>query len=437
MRTNPPEQMGYVNSTARFNVVPAGRRSGKTERAKRKWVRRALREYRYDDARYFFGAPTRDQAKAIFWADLKALTKPWWLIPPRESDLVITLVTGAELCVVGMDKPERIEGRPWNGGVLDEFANMKKEAWTHHVRPALSDRGGGCDFIGVPEGRNHYWNLWQVTRDEGVNYVDWAGFTWHSAAVLPPEEVESARRDLDELTFKQEYEGSFVSFSGLAYYNWTDANCDPTLMYDPALDLIFCFDFNVSPGIAAVLQEQPLYRRALNDGTIEWVRGTAVVGEVWIERNSNTTRVCAKLAEQWGKHSGRVICYGDATGGAEGSAKVAGSDWDIIRDSLRPVFGDHLRFDVPESNPRERARVNAVCTRMKSADGTMRLRVNPREAPHVVTDFEGVRCTPDGSGALDKTRDPMLTHLSDAIGYYIARRFPISEVGVRVVSLPH
>ena len=35
-------QMGYARSAARFNVVPAGRRSGKTERFKRKLVRRAL-----------------------------------------------------------------------------------------------------------------------------------------------------------------------------------------------------------------------------------------------------------------------------------------------------------------------------------------------------------------------------------------------------------
>ena len=30
----------------------------------------------------------------------------------RESDLIIPLITGAEIVVVGLDRPERIEGRP-------------------------------------------------------------------------------------------------------------------------------------------------------------------------------------------------------------------------------------------------------------------------------------------------------------------------------------
>ena len=61
--------------------------------------------------------------------------------------------------MVGLDKPERIEGQPWDGGVLDEYANMKAHAWGANVRPALSDRLGWCDLIGVPEGRNHYYDL--------------------------------------------------------------------------------------------------------------------------------------------------------------------------------------------------------------------------------------------------------------------------------------
>ena len=39
-----------------------------------------------------------------------------------------------------------------------EYGNMKLEAWGANVRPALSDRKGWCDLIGVPEGRNHYYD---------------------------------------------------------------------------------------------------------------------------------------------------------------------------------------------------------------------------------------------------------------------------------------
>ena len=67
---------------------------------------------------------------------------------------MIPLKNGAQIWVVGLDRPERIEGTPWDGGVLDEYGNMRANAWPEHIRPALSDRGGWCDFTGVPEGRN-------------------------------------------------------------------------------------------------------------------------------------------------------------------------------------------------------------------------------------------------------------------------------------------
>src|SRR5690349_20851433 len=71
-----PEHMRLINSPARFKVVPAGRRSGKTERANRNLVIQAFRESlqgTWMDYRYFAAAPTRDQARGIFWSDLKAL----------------------------------------------------------------------------------------------------------------------------------------------------------------------------------------------------------------------------------------------------------------------------------------------------------------------------------------------------------------------------
>ena len=60
-----------VPNGIRFPVVPAGRRSGKTERAKRFLSKQALSN---PNEKYFAAAPTRDQAKKIWWDELKALT---------------------------------------------------------------------------------------------------------------------------------------------------------------------------------------------------------------------------------------------------------------------------------------------------------------------------------------------------------------------------
>lgn len=417
------------HSKARFIVLPCGRRSGKSEIAKRKLVLSALNpDTGYDDPNYFAAAPTRDQAKRIYWRDLKALLPKTFVTKVSESEMLIQLVNGASIYVVGMDKPERIEGMSWNGGILDEYANMKAKAWTENVRPALADRRGWGWLIGVPEGRNHYYDLYQFALSEKSG-PEWAAFTWTSGEILSPEEIESARAALDELTFQQEMEASFVTFEGRCYYPFLrETHCAPLRhLYNSRAPLAFCFDFNVDPGVAAVCQEV-----VLPNG----LDGTAVIGEVYIPRNSNTPAVCRKLIQDWGNHAGSVICYGDATGGSRGSAKVAGSDWDLIKAEFRQSpLSSRVTYDVPSANPPERARVNAVNSRLKSESGDIRLMVDLQAAPHVMKDFEGVVLLKGGSGEIDKKATPYLSHISDACGYYISRRFPLVRATTTITTI--
>ena len=423
------EQWRLWNSKARFRIVPAGRRSGKTELAKR-WVIQRACNLRVQGRKYALAAPTRDQAKRIYWNDLKQLVPTAWMAEkPRETDLEILLVNGTRLCVVGMDRPERIEGEPLHGIVLDEYANMREEAWTQNVSPALDTPGqppGWAWFIGVPEGRNHYWELWTEAVKLREAGQPWDRFHWFSSDIMSPEAIEAARQRMDERTFRQELEGSFESYAGLAYYSWSDANVVRDLgnTYDPDADLILAFDFNTSPGVAVACQE--LGRRPnMPEGATE--NSTVVIGEVWIPEHSNTPMVCDRLVGEWGYHRGKVLCYGDASGGAKTTVAVAGSDWDIIRRKLKTVFGDRLSMRNRKGNPRERARVNAVNSRIATTDGVRRLFVDPREAPHVVADFERVETVPGGMGEIHKEHGGELTHVSDALGYYIHDRFPVNE----------
>lgn len=415
----------YTNSKHRFNTVSAGRRSGKTERAKRKVVTALLEAHTPWAPRYFCGAPTRDQAKRIFWDDLKALIPRWAVVDRSESELKIVAMTGAEVHVVGMDKPQRIEGAPWDGGILDEYGNMKASAWGENVRPALADRRGWCDLIGVPEGRNHYYELVRKAqaqmREHGAN-SEWGAFTWHSSEVLTPAEIAANKEDLDPLTYAQEFEGSFISFEGRVYYTFTeDTHCVPLRKYyDARAPLNFCFDFNVDPGVCAVAQELKM--------------GTGVIGEVHIPRNSNTPAVCRKLVQDWADHKGPVRCYGDATGGARGSAKVQGSDWDLVKAELSGTF-KNLEFRVKSANPKERARINAMNSRLRSSTGVIRMFVDSVHAPHVVKDLEGVTYLKGGAGEIDKKVAPMLTHISDGLGYYIDYEFPVADRTMQRVEI--
>ena len=424
--------LAYSYSAARFNVLPAGRRTSKSERAKRKVIMRALTTVTtWADPRYFVGAPTRDQAKRIYWRDLKSMIPRRLVYEISESELRIGLVNGAEIWVLGMDRAERAEGMPWDGGVLDEFANMKPDVWGEHIWPALMDRSGWCDFIGVPEGRNHYWRLYAQAVEEfdkkGLA-SEWRPHTWRSEEVLPlygkAAEIETAKMNMDAQTYEQEMGASFLSFQGRAYHTFRSQELCSPLAYDPTLALHLCFDFNVKPGVAAVLQEMQLPTG--HDGT-------GAIGEVWIERDSNTRRICRALALEWGKHSGTVYCYGDASGGSTHTSQTEGNDWELIKKELRPVFGDRLHFRVPAGNPSVRARINAFNSRIESMAGECHFMVDRHRCPHLVEDLEGVQVADDGG--IKKDKDPRLTHISDAVGYYMAYRFPVRESNAGSVNL--
>lgn len=406
------KQKVVAQSGARFRVLASGRRFGKTYLA----IYELLLCAAGLNQIAWYVAPSYRQAKQISWKMLKeALTFLNWSVRYNETDLSCYLTqSGSTIALRGADNPDALRGVGINLLVIDEAADVKQEAWTEVLRPTLSDTGGKAFFIGTPKGRNWFYDLYMRGKDGPEDWESWQ-FTTLEGMIVPPEEVELARRDLDDLTFAQEYLASFVNFEGRAYYTFEYGTHCHDLEYDPKQPLALCFDFNIAPGVCAIAQEQKLPNG---------FDGTGIIGEVYIPRNSNTPAICRKIVADWGKHEGRVICYGDATGGSGGTAKVSGSDWDLIRQELRPAFSDRLTFHVKTGNPRERVRVNAVNSRLKSTSGDVRLMVDAKKAPHVVRDFEGVQLLKGGSGEIDKKATPDLTHLSDSIGYMIEYCFP-------------
>lgn len=421
-----PEQIRYARSKTRFNIAHAGRRGGKTEIAKRRYL---IKAWTFDkpQGRFVFGAPTHRQAVDIFWDDIIAMI-------PRErlynglrsistSYRRIKLFNGANIEILGLDKPERIEGPPLDGFVGDEFGNFKSTVWSQNIRPALSTLGrpGCADLIGVPEGKNHYFQL----AEDAPNKEDWDIFTWHTSEINP-KEAELAEGDLDPLTYNQEYGGEFVSFKGRCYYTFDKKlNCPPDgerVLYNPNYPLCFCFDFNRVPGNCVALQELPApdWLIKLNHGKNPGLV-TCVIDEVFIIQDSHTAKICDILIERWSNvHDGLVQLYGDATGGAKKSCGVKGSDWDIIKAKFEDVFNYEMR--VKKSNPAVRVRINSVNSRMIATNGIINTIIDSK-CKFLIRDLEGVTC--DDNGDIQKSdAKSLLTHISDGFGYYIYRDHP-------------
>ncbi|MDP2689249.1 MAG: hypothetical protein Q8P48_03945, partial [Deltaproteobacteria bacterium] len=382
----------------RFAVVPAGRRSGKTELAKRKLVMELSAEKPWADPRYFAAAPTRDQAKRIFWRDMKSLIPRKWIRRVYETDLCIVTGFRSELWVVGLDKPQRIEGTPWDGGVLDEYANMRPGAWTENIRPALSDRGGWCWFIGVPEGLNHYKDLADYAGSGSD--PEWGVYSWFSSDILPASELDAARRVLDPRTYRQEYEGSFEGASGRAYFAYdATRHEDGSIRIDGKLPIALCCDFNVDPCV---------WEAAQTDGNV-----VRVVDEI-VLRDTNTMEMGREALRRFGGHGAGIIVYGDAAGMSRSTA--GRSDYAILSElGLRDQR-------VRKSNPHVKDRVNGLNAMLENTRGEARLFHHPR-CRMLRKDLETVEWREGGAEVDKSNRDR--THAADALGYFIEYEFPL------------
>jgi hypothetical protein len=204
---------------------------------------------------------------------------------------------------VGLGHPRRVR-------------QLKPKAWTENVRPSLSDRNGGCDLIGVPEGRNHYYDIDLeaiAMMEELGEKSEWAHFHWTSGEVLPlygrEAEIAAAMRDLDELTFDQEYNASFINFSGRAYYAFDSRTHCKKLAYNPLARSMCALTSTLSQASQSSARSRlsrasTSARRSctamaalcrIPQGALLLDRplmGTGVIGEVYIPRNSNTPAVC-------------------------------------------------------------------------------------------------------------------------------------------------
>lgn len=123
--SDPQDDIYY--SDARFRVVVAGRRFGKTYLSTTELIRYAALGR---NRNVWYVAPTYKAAKDIAWDMLKDEVPKGWIRKINESELSMRLVNGSTISLKGAEKPDNLRGRSVDFVVLDEFADMKPETWT-------------------------------------------------------------------------------------------------------------------------------------------------------------------------------------------------------------------------------------------------------------------------------------------------------------------
>jgi hypothetical protein len=416
-----PDQSKLWRSKSRFRAVAAGRRSGKTEICRRRVVRWLPVKKEWSDPLYFYALPTRDQAKRVAWPKIKALVPKHWIARNgiSESELSIMTVFGSKLYVLGLDKPERAEGVGWDGGVVDESCDQKPGVFDRTLRPALSDRRGWCDRIGVPKrsgpGAHEFKLFWEKGLPGDNKDPDIESFTWPSHTVLPAEEIEAAKRQLDEKDFNEQYNASWETIGGAVFYAFDEVlNVSDQIGYREKLPLLVGCDFNVDPMAWTIGQAQ--------DGKLY------IFDELFI-RNTNTEAALRELARRYGTHKSGVIFYGDATGRARKTAASA-SDYIQIK-NFKGIENSKIMF--PDANPPRHDRFASCNAMFCNAAGERRCLIHPR-CRNLIRDLT-TRSFQPGTSEPDDHDD--VSHASDALGYKIHWLFPLRvDRGNDVVVFP-
>ena len=392
-------QARIFNAESRFRVVVAGRRFGKTFLSTVELIREAIKT---SDRNCWYVAPTYKAAKEIAWDMLIGTVPREYIRKTNETTLTLDLINGSSIALKGAEKPDNLRGRSLDFCVLDEFADMRPEAWYEVLRPSLSDRNTEGNktralFIGTPKGRNHFYDLWTQGADENL---DWQSFQYTTieGGHVTETEIESAKRDLDERTFNQEYNAQFVNYSGIIYYNFDRAESVQKVIDDGSL-LHVGMDLNLDP-MSAVL--------AVRDGST-----LKIIDEIVIY-GSNTDEIVDEIKT---RYPSRQICiYPDPAARQRKTSAGGRTDLSILQNAGFAV-------KVRDKHSAIRDRINSVNARLKSADGQRHLVIDPC-CRQVIKSLER-QTYKEGTHQPDK--DSGFDHMNDALGYLIDFLYPIKR----------
>jgi phage terminase large subunit-like protein len=237
-------QLAVHNSDARFKVLSAGRRWGKTRLGVNECLDAASK-----GGRAWWVSPSYKTSE-VGWRPLRQIARKIPNAEVRLVDRMVTLPGGGFVAVRSADNPDSLRGEGLDYVVMDECAFMQREAWTEAIRPALSDRLGKALFISTPKGRNWFWENYQRGINGEQGWQSWQ-FPTSTNPFIEKSEIEAARRDLPEIIFRQEYLAEFVDDQGGVFRRVQEAAVlqpsepDPKRQYIAGVDVAASVDYTV------------------------------------------------------------------------------------------------------------------------------------------------------------------------------------------------
>ena len=397
-----PSQKSFHELTARFKGFSGPIGSGKSQALCQEAIRLS---YLNPRRMGLLGAPTyqmlRDATQATLFEILDSNRIPY---EHNKAENTLRMKdTGSRIVFRPVDEFERLRGTnlAWFG--LDELTYTPEAAWLRlegRLRDPKAQRL--CGFaVWTPKGYDWVFRKFVEGPSKGYGVVVAQPYENRFLLARVPDFYDRLQESYDERFFRQEVLGAYLSLSGSTVYSsFARAENLKDLGRDQRLPLLWALDFNVDPMSSLVVQ---------------MVDGKVLVLDEIVVRNGTTMDASEEFLKRYPDHWAGVHIYGDASGNQR---KTTGAtDYEMIREYFQVHSGMTLQYRVPRANPSVRERINLTNAKLRSATGDVGLLVDPK-CKELIKDLEQVTYKAD-SNTIDKDRDRMRTHLSDALGYLL------------------
>lgn len=330
-----PAQEKILKNAKRFNHLRCGRRFGKTT------LIEELSSISLDGWPVGIWFPTYKDLSEV-WKDIKRLYRPITSKVNEQLKQIELVIPGGLIDFWSMEDPDSGQGRKYKRAIVDEGAKAPKlyQAWENTIRPTLTDYMGDGFILSRPKGKN---NGFYLIEEKHQQFENWAFFHFTSydncrdvGGYLERSEIEEAKIQLDEITFRQEYLAEYVDANDRPFMYAFDEKKHVIEDYvpNPHLPLIFAWDFNKSPMTCLVAQQVDLWT-------------VYAFAEIDMP-NGSTPEVCEIIQADYNQWLYNIEVTGDATG-RNRSALIKGNlnHYRVMKDMLN-LSDDQIR--VPSQN---------------------------------------------------------------------------------------
>lgn len=392
-------QETFIFSESRHPALVAGYGAGKSQAAV---IRLALLALKYDGLSFAFIEPTYDLIRLIAFPRFQEILDDWGVgYTLNKADAVIKLDNGSQIIFRSADNPERLVGFEVADAVIDEADTLRidqaRAVWAKMLARIRERKHDGAPntlaAVSTPEGFSFMYETWGKEKREGYELIK---APTSSNPYLPEGYIAQLQATYSKAQLSAYLEGEFVNLtSGSVYHEFNRKlnGTNETIVDNDVLHV--GLDFNVANMSAVV--------HVVRDNT-----ACAVAEYTGV---FDTPTMARLLKERYPDH--KIIIYPDASGNARKSNNASESDHSILRS-----YG--LQILVNSRNPFIKDRVLSVNAMIHNL-GIRRYLVNGQHCPMLVESLEKQSYAktgePDKAGGFD--------HVVDAIGYFIAYRYPL------------